>query len=191
MVDNPSAGTIIDALAIPVGDGLAGHAGGKIGNKINVKILSSQREVKLAQMDGAATSGEALKLGRKINSITAKINELENSTPQFLDKSKTGTDASKTASSNKITIEKLSIQRELKLDQLESAPTEGVRLILGREINTITAEMNKLEKSTPQFYDKSTIETTASKTAPSNVTIPVTIYDDAENQKEENIEGLV
>ncbi|XP_017886517.1 uncharacterized protein LOC108628834 [Ceratina calcarata] len=102
-VDNPSAGAFIDAIAIPVGDGLAGYSGGQIANKIHLNNLKALRAAKLEQIDAAATSGEALKLGREANALTAKINTLETGTPHYWNDPKSGKVAAE-ASTSKVSV---------------------------------------------------------------------------------------
>ncbi|XP_012279076.1 uncharacterized protein LOC105698984 [Orussus abietinus] len=98
--DNPSAGAFIDALAIPVGDGLAGYSGGQIANKIQLNHLESLRAAKLDRIDAAGTSGEALQLGREANALTSKINTIKYGTPHFWDDAKSGTVVSEASTSN-------------------------------------------------------------------------------------------
>lgn len=98
---NPSAGTIFDAIAIPVGDGLAGYSGGQVANKIRVNNLKGVRLSKLDQMDAAATSGERMAFASEVTDITAKINTIEHGTPYVFNDPKTGTVAVE-ASSNTI-----------------------------------------------------------------------------------------
>lgn len=84
---NPNAGTLIDAIAVPAGDALAGYSGGNIGKQIgnNIKAgrLVAQRAVKLDQMDSAPTSGQALSIANEINVLTSQISQLEAGTPQY------------------------------------------------------------------------------------------------------------
>ncbi|XP_043270760.1 uncharacterized protein [Venturia canescens] len=100
VAENPSAGAVFDAVAIPVGDGLAGYSGGQMATKIQLNHLKAVREMKLDKMDAAANSGEALKCSAEIKSLTAKINTIEHGTPYFFDDPKTGTVASEATSSN-------------------------------------------------------------------------------------------
>lgn len=100
VAENPSAGAFIDAIAIPVGDGLAGYSGGRMANEIQLNHLENVRATKLDQMDGAATSAEALKYAREANDLTAKINTIKHGTPKYWNDPKAGTTASETSSSN-------------------------------------------------------------------------------------------
>ncbi|KAE9550796.1 hypothetical protein FO519_005986 [Halicephalobus sp. NKZ332] len=86
VIENPSAGTIFDAAMIPVGDGMGGYAGGKMGSAIgkNMKIssLEAARDAKQAQIDSAIfgetdmTSGQMHTLGNEVNAMTSEIGNL-------------------------------------------------------------------------------------------------------------------
>ncbi|XP_014214078.1 uncharacterized protein LOC106643444 [Copidosoma floridanum] len=95
-VENPSAGSIFDAVAVPVGDGIAGYSGGQIAKKITINRLESARAVKLQELDAVydgksgGNSGTAVKLGREINSMTSEINTMKHGTPKYWVDPKTG-----------------------------------------------------------------------------------------------------
>lgn len=92
-IKNPSAGSIFDASAALVGDGLAGYSGGqmgaKIGNQIKLNRLEAARNVKMEQVNSALFDGVDLKdgqvnaLGEQINSLTGQIHTIRHGTPQY------------------------------------------------------------------------------------------------------------
>ena len=102
--DNPSAGTIFDATAGIVGDGLTGYAGGNIAesavNNYKINNLEAARAAKTEQLNaglfaeeagsggggggGASmSSGQLASLGDQINVLTSQIDALKVNTPQY------------------------------------------------------------------------------------------------------------
>lgn len=98
-VKNPTGGNIFDAIAIPVGDGLAGHAGGKMGGQIaqsaKINALEVARDSKNTQLEQALFDngpGNAYELGVQVKQMTADLGNLKASNvPQYYHDLKTNT----------------------------------------------------------------------------------------------------
>ncbi|XP_076285160.1 uncharacterized protein LOC143211397 isoform X2 [Lasioglossum baleicum] len=87
-VDNPSAGGIFDLVAIPVGDGLAGYSGGKIGDEMKPKISASMKIISTAKnwsdlLNRKTSRNAVIQVASEISTLPYKINSIEYGTLKY------------------------------------------------------------------------------------------------------------
>ena len=94
---NPSAGTIFDAVAVPVGDGLAGYSGAKlgkqIGNRMELRGLQKTMKAKYTELEslrGKIPDGELVSKANEISAINSRIRVIKYGKPQHSTDPKSG-----------------------------------------------------------------------------------------------------
>ncbi|EFP10470.1 hypothetical protein CRE_22945 [Caenorhabditis remanei] len=71
-VENPSAGTLFDAVAVPVGDAFTGYQGGKLAESAKSAVQSAKASSTMAQAETALAKAEAMSEGGGYNSGQVK-----------------------------------------------------------------------------------------------------------------------